>query len=55
MEKKEWGDQKSYTFRYQVTSNDRTLTKEDLINVANKYLNKNNSTTVILKKEEKDK
>ena len=31
MEKKEWGDQKSYTFRYQVTSNDRTLTKEDLI------------------------
>uniref|UniRef100_UPI004048632B M16 family metallopeptidase n=1 Tax=Aliarcobacter sp. TaxID=2321116 RepID=UPI004048632B len=29
------------------------LTKEDLINVANKYLNKNNSTTVILKEEEK--
>ncbi|MFA9238843.1 MAG: M16 family metallopeptidase [Candidatus Paceibacteria bacterium] len=29
------------------------LTKEDLINVANKYLNKNNSTTVILKQEEK--
>ncbi|WP_368029317.1 M16 family metallopeptidase [Arcobacter sp. s6] len=29
------------------------LTKEDLINVANKYLTKNNSTTVILKKEEK--
>lgn len=29
------------------------LTKEDLINVANKYLNKSNSTTVILKEEEK--
>ena len=29
------------------------LTKEDLINVANKYLIKSNSTTVILKKEEK--
>jgi zinc protease len=29
------------------------LTKEDLINVANKYLDKNNSTTVILKQEEK--
>jgi zinc protease len=29
------------------------LTKEDLIRVANKYLNKSNSTTVILKKEEK--
>lgn len=29
------------------------LTKEDLIDVANKYLNKNNSTTVILKQEEK--
>ena len=29
------------------------LTKEDLINVANKYLNQNNSTTVILKQEEK--
>ena len=29
------------------------LTKEDLIKVANKYLNTNNSTTVILKQEEK--
>ena len=29
------------------------LTKEDLIKVANKYLNLNNSTTVILKQEEK--
>ena len=29
------------------------LTKENLIDVANKYLNKNNSTTVILKQEEK--
>ena len=29
------------------------LSKEDLINVANKYLNKSNSTTVILKEEEK--
>jgi zinc protease len=29
------------------------LTKENLIEVANKYLNKNNSTTVILKQEEK--
>ena len=29
------------------------LTKEDLINVAKKYLVKNNSTTVILKQEEK--
>jgi zinc protease len=36
-------------------ANVEKLTKEDLINVANKYLNKNNSTTVILKKEEKDK
>lgn len=34
-------------------SNVSKLTKEDLINVANKYLNKNNSTTVILKQEEK--
>ena len=29
------------------------LTKEDLINVAKKYLNKNNSTTVILKEDKK--
>lgn len=36
-------------------ANVEKLTKEDLINVANKYLNKSNSTTVILKKEEKDK
>jgi predicted Zn-dependent peptidase len=33
-------------------ANVEKLTKEDLINVANKYLNKNNSTTVILLKEE---
>lgn len=34
-------------------ANVEKLTKEDLIKVANKYLNKNNSTTVILKQEEK--
>ncbi|MDZ7819970.1 MAG: pitrilysin family protein [Aliarcobacter sp.] len=34
-------------------ANVEKLTKEDLINVANKYLNKSNSTTVILKQEEK--
>lgn len=34
-------------------ANVEKLTKDDLIKVANKYLNKNNSTTVILKQEEK--
>lgn len=36
-------------------ANVEKLTKEDLINIANKYLIKNNSTTVILLKEEENK
>ena len=34
-------------------NNKGITSKENLIDVANKYLNKNNSTTVILKQEEK--
>ena len=40
-----------YLLNYE--KNVEKLTKEDLVNVAKKYLVKNNSTTVILKEEEK--